>query len=77
MRLHEPGTIYTLVTHRSWPTEETYCWLYTEDTISECVKSIGRQASDPELVLNWREAAALIKQVQFRHRKTSDGDMLP
>jgi len=43
---------------------ERYVWLYSDEQRTECVQSIGRMASNPELSLTCHDAAMAIRKIK-------------
>lgn len=48
--------------------EERYVFLYTNENKDECLRTLGRFASNPELSFNWYDAAVL----SFKIRQNND-----
>ena len=47
---------------------EAFMFFYDTQTIAEVLRVIGRYASDPELSLNWYDAAKLSHEIRRRER---------
>lgn len=43
---------------------EKYCFLYSDEKKQECLKVLGRWASNPELSFTWYDAAVLSKRMR-------------
>ena len=52
--------------------EERYTFLYHDDQRSECLKKLGRFASNPELSFSWFDAAVLSKRIRDEAAACSD-----
>lgn len=44
--------------------EERYVFLYDDNQRDECLRTLGRFASDPELSFSWYDAAVLSQRIR-------------
>ena len=43
---------------------EKYVFLFTDENRSECIRTLGRFASNPELSFSWYDAALLCQRIR-------------
>ena len=43
---------------------ERYVWMYDDDRVTECYRSIGRFASNPDLAFSWYDAALATQRMR-------------
>lgn len=49
--------------------KERYIFLYDDSQQAEALRSLGRQASNPELSFSWYDAAVLSKKIRSESRR--------
>lgn len=50
---------------------ERYVFLYDDSSRAECLRVLGRYASNPELSFTWYDAAVLSQKIRQESRKQS------
>lgn len=49
--------------------DERYVFLYNDQTVEQCLRTLGRYAVDPALSFSWYDAAVLSQKIR---KETSD-----
>jgi hypothetical protein len=52
--------------------EERYIFLYDDENRANCLRALGRMASNPDLSFTWYEAAVLSKKVREAKPKAAE-----